>query len=1310
MDDDAVSEVVGSVLLVALAVVLLSGFGALVFANLTSETATAPSGAFSMAPRAGESFVDVTLLSGTPFDVNAATFALAANNSSSTSSYLVSTATDGRIHPGDYLRVNLTRALAASDRLALFVVHKETGKTIGSAYSTVIGANELPAYVANVPTIIGTGQTPAELVTDGMAVANLSVTIQSTFGLDFVQAVWLNLTPIGGPPTVFLRDDGTNGDALAKDGTFSGQATASNYNFSTNPGAQSAPILATVRDVLGHESNATMQLALRSPLFTKVIQGAVWRALPAASYATNLNVTNFSFRDVASLDDDLLEVRISDLIDPSKAWTALVKFNSTGCGGAPAVTSVTLTLDGTPGNATLTPTSGCFPLNQYSRLNLIDPTASLNATNATQTWTIPGSIATFAFTTSGIGSTNQGAVTFLGDATAPGVSRTGFGQGDITWAQSPAGILSAPQAPTNFVATPGAGQVALSWTASVTPLPAPVTSHTVYMSTTSGAETFFATLGSNTSFTANGLTNGVTYYFQVSSNNSVGASPRSAEAFAIPVTVPDAPQSLSGTPWNGAAALSWSAPSSDGGTPITSYNVYRNGTLLASVPGNTTFNATGLSNGVSYSFTVKAVNAVGEGAASNSAGVTPRTIPDAPASLGATVGNGSIALSWTPSFNGGSALTGYNVFVNGTLVASTTNGGNTTFTVNSLLNGVSYAFNVSATNVVGEGPKSAGTSAVPSTVPNPPTALSPTAGNVSVALSWTAPANDGSSPITSYNVYRNGTLLASTGGVNTTFTVNSLANGVLYTFNVTAVNANGESAKSNTVTSTPLGVPFPPASLSPTPGNASVALSWSAPSNTGGSAITNYKIYRNGTLLATIGTNTTFTANSLLNGVSYSFTVTAVNAVGESAVSNAVASTPVAVPFPPSGLSATPGNVSAALSWTAPTNTGGSAITNYKIYRNGTLLATIGTNTTFTANSLSNGVLYTFTVTAVNAVGESAVSNSATATPVGVPFPPTGLGGTIGNGTVSLSWTAPTNTGGTAITNYRIYRNGTYLAATGGVNTTFAANTLINGVSYSFTVTAVNAQGESAVSGSIARTPATVPIPPSGLGGVADHMFVSLTWTAPGNNGGSAITNYEIYRNGTLLTTTGGSNTSFTVNNLINGVLYTFNVRAVNAIGTSANSNTASATPVAPDLFFSCSPSITYGTATNCANMQSSSDSGAFMTLQEDTTSGKYALDMIFTSQGTGPAGPTHELQMRARCSAGCGQGDTLSLKLYDGSTYTTRFSITDSDTTFTTFTYTMTTAEWRSGLPQFQFVDGNRTGADGQNSWEIDYIKVVTT
>lgn len=150
----------------------------------------------------------------------------------------------------------------------------------------------------------------------------------------------------------------------------------------------------------------------------------------------------------------------------------------------------------------------------------------------------------------------------------------------------------------------------------------------VYASTTSDSYTIPANTvaGSVYSCDVTELTNGTIYYFVVRSTSIDGDSVNSNELSATPQTVPDAPTNVSATAGNGKATVTFTAPTDNGGSPITGYIVTSNpGSITATGTGET-ITVTGLQNGITYTFTVKAINAVGNGAESAvSNAVTPYT-------------------------------------------------------------------------------------------------------------------------------------------------------------------------------------------------------------------------------------------------------------------------------------------------------------------------------------------------------------------------------------------------------------------------------------------------------------------------------------------------------------------------------------------------------------------------------------------------------------------------------------------------------------------------------------------------------------
>ena len=287
-------------------------------------------------------------------------------------------------------------------------------------------------------------------------------------------------------------------------------------------------------------------------------------------------------------------------------------------------------------------------------------------------------------------------------------------------------------------------------------------------------------------------------------------------------TAPGAPTGLTATPGNGIATLSWSPPSSDGGSPVDDY-VIEGGTspsgdsIVDNVGGHSA-TIGGLTNGTAYYFRVHAQNAYGDGAFVT-VQVTPQgpgsgsgSVPGSPTGLKTSYGDGFIALSWSPpTSTGGSPITGYHVYLgySSSLVGArefTTSG--PSFRLTDAENGSQYFIKVTALNAAGEGPATPVTSVIPvphvvPTQPVAPSGLTARVSHRSVILSWSQPG--GGTTVSDYLVYVGTRPIRSfTRSFDEvpdprvhTYTVTGLPAGAQYYFRVLAVGAKSVSLPSN---------------------------------------------------------------------------------------------------------------------------------------------------------------------------------------------------------------------------------------------------------------------------------------------------------------------------------------------------------------------------------------------------------------------------------------------------------------------------------------------------------------------------------
>jgi YD repeat-containing protein len=361
------------------------------------------------------------------------------------------------------------------------------------------------------------------------------------------------------------------------------------------------------------------------------------------------------------------------------------------------------------------------------------------------------------------------------------------------------------------------------------------------------------------------------------------------------------------------------------------------------------------------------------------------------------------------------------------------------------------------------------------TAPTIPSGLTATVISQSqLNLAWGA-STDAGTGLGGYYVIRNGSNVKTVNASTTTYQDTGLGGFATYTYAIEAfdlasppnVSVQSATASATTPDQTP---PTTPTLTATAASQTQINLSWSGSTDSGGSGMGGYKIFRNGsgTALVTLGPSvTTYSDPGLAGYTSYSYTVQAFdNATPTnnlSALSNtATATTPDQTPPTVVTVSATAVSSSQVnLSWTTSTDAGGSLLNYYKITRNGTALpSTIPAGTTTTSDtSVGGGTTYNYTVIAYDhALNPSPISNTASVTtPIGAPTTP---GQPTPNGVIEtaspwvMSWSASTG----AVTYYVLNQNNGSTSNNITVNApaTSASVAGANGISYTFTVKACN--------------------------------------------------------------------------------------------------------------------------------------------------------------------------------------------------------------------------------------------------------------
>jgi hypothetical protein len=368
------------------------------------------------------------------------------------------------------------------------------------------------------------------------------------------------------------------------------------------------------------------------------------------------------------------------------------------------------------------------------------------------------------------------------------------------------------------------------------------------------------------------------------------------------------------------------------------------------------------------------------------------------------------------------------------------------------------------------------TYALPS--PDPPTGLSITTQSIAnqLTLTWTAPTG-GITP-DGYKIGRsvdggswNDSYVADTTTTAITYDNSGLSPDTSYAYRVWSLSgATASTSYASVAGTTTWNVPSQVGTVT---GTADITpdLSWSAPSSDG--ALTNYKIYRDGTLHDTISASaTTYSdSTSVVVGSTYAYTVSGVSAVGEGAQSVSINVVAGVSPDPPTGLTSTiqdPNNspLDVFLQFSSPTNIGSGTLTGFEVWKNGSLLTTLGLVNSYT-DTVTVGS-HSFYVKSISTHGTSIAGNTASITTPTIPGTITDLSGSVISDTkINLSFSIPNN-GGSNIIDYDILKDGVTIATV--TTNSYSSTGLTPNTQYTFEVFSRNNVGYSLISNQAIET------------------------------------------------------------------------------------------------------------------------------------------------------------------------------------------------------------------------------------------------
>ena len=1019
-------------------------------------------------------------------------------------------------------------------------------------------------------TCTGTGETcTVTSLTNGTAY-KFRVKAQNSIGWGAYSALSQELTP-SGPPAAPTITGITPGDGSLSVAFTAGASTAAitDYQYSVNGtnfyslARTSSPLVISglsngtaypvvIRAVNaagpGSTSNSissTPSALPGSPTITNLVDGGSGTSLVVTfvagyaggssitdyEYATSIGLNSNNFGSYTAVGGTTSPFTITGLSSGTAYTVKLRAINSAGAGpGSAFQNGVTLAAPNAPTISSISSSDGRIVIVYTPFTSVTNGGSAISrvdySTNGGTNWTDAGTLSE-TFTVSGL--TNGTAYSVKLRA----VNAIGTSAASSTTVATPA---AAPTSPQQVAVVAGQTAATVSWLAPSSNGGSAITGYTAsaYSASTGGSLSASCTTV-NLTCSITGLTNGTTYHISVVATNAAGSSAATSPRLAvIPAALPGAPSISSVTAGNAYLSVAFTAGTVDSNAPITAYQYSSdNGSTWVTASGTTSpLLVSSLANGTTYNVKIRAVSAIGNGAASSAVAGTPFTVPGNvdPGTIGYTAGNGNVIINWTAPAANGSAITNSYVTAFNALSAGSqsgtcsTSGATTSCTISGLSNGTAYYVSIETVNSAGYSQRS-----TPRVKVQPgnssTTTLTASAASIVVGGYETLTATVTTGATGTIDFTADGTSISGCSSVNivsnsATCVTNALsagARGIRANYSGNATYASSVSVSSSVTVLDKFTVTYDnrsgtQARVSDEFVVGSTALVLPTPTRTSYEFSGWYDAATNGSRLGGAGDNYTPTSTRTIYarwvqtslwgmGASTKIgTITTVAGVGNG-FSASRTSTRVQVDYEadalPDGtvldvylLSDTtraqtyitdPSSfvVNLVLAWkaldeTVPDTANGKpivmTITNSSIKRGAKVYALLGSSLSDLGTATQDGSAVVQITRDPEIIVVSTRPDTATA-----------VTGVAGDAQVTVSWSAPASNGGAEITNYTVTSSAGQTCSTATL--TCVVTGLTNGTAYTFRVVATNTVGNSpssAASGSI--TPAAAGTSPSGGG------------------------------------------------------------------------------------------------------------------------------------------------------------------------------------------------------------------------------------